>query len=135
MENKKVQHNWDHFDEGPRRRRADGFHVTINAAGHIFMSRATHAAFGSPEMAELLYDTRRKVIGVKPAAPTSRTAFRIVEKYPLIGGGRALYVKNFFRYYQIKFKETYLCTTVRVDDEGILLVGLHDLVPIRKKRS
>lgn len=49
--------------------------ITIQARGTCSANRAAFEALGSPEGIKLLYDKKRRVIGIRPADPKERNAY------------------------------------------------------------
>ena len=52
------------FEAGPVVQNTDRPHVTISKLGHIFLNRHALALLGDPIAVTLMYDRKRKIIGV-----------------------------------------------------------------------
>ena len=98
--------------------------LTIQAAGSISLNAAAFEALGEPEAVEFLYDTKRKIIGLRPVDSS------VAHAYPLRGVGKGgtgrTYVASpraFFAYFEIP-----IGTPVRRDVavvDGVLIVDLN----------
>src|SRR5436190_2509126 len=67
------------FEAGPVVQNTDRPHVTISKLGHIFLNRHALALFGDPIAVTLMYDRKRKIIGVMPTperVPASEKGWR-----------------------------------------------------------
>lgn len=51
--------------------------ATIQKQGSFSLNKAAHAALGTPDAVELLYDPEEKLVGFRPVSPTSPRAFPV----------------------------------------------------------
>ncbi len=76
-------------------------YVTIQKRGTISVSPAAHAALGSPEAVELLYDPAEHIIGLRPVAEPSEHSYPLRAVGTKPGGPYVLSGRAFTKYYGI----------------------------------
>lgn len=96
--------------------------VTIQRQGSFSLNKAAHAALGSPETVELLFDRENQLLGFKPVSPSSPRAFPVRPQGPNAGtlmvAGQA-----FTKHYGIDTSKARRYP-VEVRDEDILVLDL-----------
>jgi hypothetical protein len=120
------------FEEGPVVQTTDQPHVTINKLGHIFLNRHAHALIGNPEFVTLMYDRKRQIIGLMPSDRRRTHTFPLRKKDGVTSRGRMLHIMNFCRRYSIRPTETLAFTNPAVNNNGILVLSLHDVRSVSK---
>jgi len=99
--------------------------VTIQRQGSFSLNKAAHAAIGSPDAVELLFDRENQLVGFRPVAPTSPRAFPVRPQGPNAGtlmvAGQA-----FTKYYAIDTSKArrYPIEVRNEDGQDILVVDL-----------
>ena len=96
-----MEPNFELFEEGERPQAASGVHVTLNKECKLFFNRLAVEALGEPDGVALLFDKRKKIIGVMPSALTKKHAYRL---RPFSRGSRSkrITIKNFCRRYGLQ---------------------------------
>ena len=120
------------FEAGPVATNRDRLHVTINKNGHIFSNRLMLEALGEPHAVMLMFDRRRKIIGVMPSQLYTPHSFPLKNKQSKKSRGRMVYANNFFRHYSIRPSETIAFVSPEVNNNGILVLNLHDVRSVKK---
>lgn len=70
-----------------------------------------------------MYDRRRQVIGVMPAALDREHTYRLRHKHRS-SDGRAITARNFCRHYEIRPSETLIFPKAAVNRDGVLILDL-----------
>lgn len=120
------------FEEGEVGRSRDRVHVTLGKDFHIYFSGKAHAALGKPDGVALMFDRRRQVIGVMPAAVGKRHSYRLREKRGM-GAGRVINAKNFCRHFEITPVETVAFYGATVNRDGVLTLDLNQVAVVARK--
>jgi hypothetical protein len=76
-------------------------YVTIQKRGTISLNASAHAALGSPEAIELLYDAQEKIIGFRGVAKTAEHAYPVRAQAGKSVGPYIVSGTAFVRYYGI----------------------------------
>ena len=109
-------------------------YATINAEGHIRLSRVTHEMLGSPDSYVLLYDRERETIGLRPARlAVEKNAYKTIDRGPY--GGKRINSYKMFREFGIVLGETRRFHHCGIDNSGVLILDLRDTCPARKARK
>jgi len=124
--------NWENFDDGPVHTTKEQIHVTIRSTGKIFFNKRAWEALGSPDGVALMYDSRQKVIGVRPSALNRRETYFLRKKHRRFNGWE-IAARNFCRRFKILPSETYAFTNVESIDGPILLLDLNEVQPVSIK--
>lgn len=132
---KTMERQWEEFEHGPIQKHAERIHVSINPRGNLYLNRLAFEAMGKPESVVLLYDRRQSMIGLRAAPAGRENAFRLKRKDPGPSGNRVIYAANFCRFYHIKTAETLAFTTAEVDQQGVLILDLNKVEPVRRVRK
>ncbi|MEP7213074.1 MAG: hypothetical protein ABI791_08370 [Acidobacteriota bacterium] len=127
-----MEMNWEYFEYGPVEDQSERVYVTLNRRGNFFMNRRAVEAIGRPDLVVLMYDRRRKTVGIAAAAPRQPGAFRLKRKEKDGCGGRVLYASNFCRNFGIDPDETLRFTTAEVDKAGVLVLDLNEVKSVRR---
>jgi hypothetical protein len=123
--------NWENFDDGPVRSTRDQIHVTIRSTGKIFFNLKAFEALGSPDGVALMYDSRQKVIGVRPSKLNLRETYFLRKKHRRCNGWE-ISARNFCRRFKILPSEAYAFTHIEIIDGPILLLDLNEVEPAPK---
>lgn len=115
--------NFELFTEGQRVRTRDVLHVTLNAEFRLMFNRLALAALGDPVGVALMFDARRRVIGVRPSALDRRHVFQLRKKLNM-GAARLITVKNFCSHHNIKPTGTLSFPEAYVNKNGVLILDM-----------
>ena len=121
--------NFELYEEGPVGWTRERVHVTLGKDGHLFFNRWALEAIGNPDGVALLFDKRRQVIGVMPAALGKKHVFRLRAKKGM-GAARVINAKGFCRKFGIQPPETVAFTSAAVNRDGILLLDLNEVAAV-----
>ena len=127
-----MENNFEEFEEGPVESTAKRVHVTLNRRGNLFLNRYAIEAMGEPDAVTLMYDKRRKAIGLTRASVSKANAFVLKKKDRERSSGRLLYAANFCRRHSIKLTKTLAFTGAKVKD-GILILDLHEVAKVSRQ--
>lgn len=120
------------YNAGPVIKDPERVHVSISKLGHIFLNRRALEAIGEPDAVTLMFDRRRNIIGVMPSALHRPQSFPLKRKDKRTSLGRMVYANNFFRHYSIRPTETFAFLDPKVNKDGILMLDLSDVRPIKR---
>jgi len=115
---------WKLFKGGPSLPRRDRLYVTLNTRGMILINHKLFDEMGRPEAALLLYDERNQTIGVQPARPGEQYSFPL--KIRGNASHRSIYAWPFCKLFKLRPEKTVRFTDPKLDDDGILLLDLHN---------
>lgn len=96
--------------------------VSLGNFGTFYLNGTAFAELGSPAAVELLFDSGRRRIGLRPVPPMAPHAFKIVPH--TTGNYHRLSAAAFCRHHQIFFKGTLLFNEVRIDAQGMMRLDL-----------
>jgi hypothetical protein len=99
--------------------------VTIQRRGLISLNRAAFEQFGRPEAVELLWDSDRKVIGLRPTNPENPNAYPARPQSAKSNRGPVLIAGNLFTRY-IGLDTSEARRWVPTLEEGILCIDLSE---------
>ena len=120
------------FEAGPVVQATDRPHVTINTRVHIFLNRYAIGAIGNPDAVTLMFDRRRKIIGIMPSERRHKRSFPLRNKNAVPTRGQMIHAKNFCNEYGIHVSETLAFTSPEVNHNGILVLSLHEVRSAKK---
>jgi len=120
------------FEAGPVVQNTDRPHVTISKLGHLFFNRHALALLGDPIAVTLMYDRKRKIIGVMPSDRRRPNAFPLRRKDGEASRGRMLHANNFCKHYAIRPTETLAFLNPEINHNGILILNLHEVRSVKK---
>ena len=126
--------NLELYEEGPVEWTRERVHVTLSKDFHLFFNRWAVAALGEPAGVALLFDRRRKVIGVMPAALGKKHVFRLRAKRGM-GAARVISAKGFCKHFGIRPPETIAFADAKVNRDGILLLDLQKVLPVKRQQT
>lgn len=126
--------NFELFEEGQVGRSRERLHVTLYKRGRMHFNARALEALGSPEGVALLFDRRQKIIGVMPASPDRKHAFRL-RRNSRRSTSRIINAKNFCDHYSIKPTETLAFPEAAVNKDGILVLDLNQVFGVRRVTS
>jgi hypothetical protein len=107
-----------------------GIYVTMNAAGHVVLSRVTYEMLGAPEAFGLLYDRVNNRIGLKPTHMSMKNAYpvRVSNK----SGAKMIKAYRLISEHRIKLPHTVKFEDAEIDEDGILVLDLRTAVACRR---
>ena len=114
------------YEDGPVHNAGSRPHVTIRTNGQIFLNRIMVEKLGSPDAVALMYDSRNRVIGIKPTRPGQKHAFRLRRSYTSRSHGRQIAAIPFLRCHKILPAEAIGFLAPEVNRDGILLLNLNE---------
>ena len=120
------------FEAGPVVQNIDRIHVTIDKLGHFYLNRYAIHALGSPDAVTLMFDRRRKIIGMLPSARHRKQSFPLRNKEKNASRGRCINAMNFCKACGIRPTETLAFTSPEVNKDGILVLNLHEVRSVKK---
>src|SRR5688500_18550952 len=125
-----MEPNFELFEEGERSQAASGVHVTLNKECKLFFNRLAVEALGEPDGVALLFDKRKKIIGVRPSALAKKHAYRL---RPFSRGSRSkrITIKNFCRRYGLQPSGTLAFPSAAVNRDGVLVLDLQDVKTVK----
>lgn len=126
-----MEVDFELFEEGQRGRTRDRVHVTLGKDYHIYFSGKAVEALGRPDGVALLFDRRRKIIGVMPSALNREHAFELRKKRNM-GAGRVISAKNFCEHYEIVPTETVAFPQAEVNRDGVLVLDLQKASSVKR---
>jgi hypothetical protein len=114
------------YEDGPVHDAGRRGHVTIRASGQIFLNRIVVEKLGAPDAVALMYDSRNRVIGIRPTRPGQKHAFRLRRSYTGRSHGRQIAAIPFLRHHKILPAEAIGFLAPTVNRDGILLLNLKE---------
>jgi hypothetical protein len=108
--------------------------VTIYADRTMYFNRKAFDALGSPDGVALMYDSREKLIGVRPSPLNRRETF-LLRKKNRKDAGWTINALNFCRRHDIRPSETYAFKNVETIDGPILVLDLNDVRSVSKSSA
>lgn len=123
-----MRSNWNEVPKGdvPANSAAQ-FSVTMNPRGQIMMSLRTWRNLGEPKAVQVLFDNINSRIGLKPAAPTARNAYRVGPVGP--SGGKQIRALRLITEWRIDLPHTVKFVNPETDEDGILMLDLRTTKP------
>lgn len=104
-----------------------GIYVTMNAKGHIVISKVTYQILGAPEAFGVLYDRVNGRIGLKPAHKSSRNAYPALVSNK--SGAKMVKAYRLIREQRIILPHTVRFYDADIDEDGILVLDLRTAKP------
>ena len=102
-------------------------YLSINPKGQIIFGAALYQRLGSPAAFVLLYDPQTHRIGLRPADVSTRNACEV--KRSGKHGGRIVRGFRLIHEFRIEIAEPLEFTSLRLDDEGVLILDLRTARP------
>ncbi len=118
------------FEAGPVISVTDEPYVSITSRGRIFLNRHAIGSIGNPEAVMLMYDRRRKIIGIMPCERRRKGAFPLRRKDRTTS--RVIYANNFCKVCGIRVSETLAFLSPEVNHNGILVLNLQEVRSVKK---
>lgn len=99
-----------------------GMYITMNSKGSIVMSKYTYQRLGEPKAFVMYFDKVNSRIGLRPATPATRNAYKVGPsgKY----GGKIIYGYRLTQEFGIDLPETVQFHDPEVDQDGMLVLDL-----------
>jgi hypothetical protein len=118
-----MKRKWLNFEGTPNHRSVHDVRVTLSERGVILFNAKAFSALGRPGAATLHYDEDDRVIGIRPADPRLRNAFKIKKK-DVRYTYRVIFGTPFCKHFGIKVKRTVQFNQVDIDDDGTMTLPL-----------
>lgn len=117
-----MRPDWRECPKDDIRAAWSALYVTMNPKGWIVMSKYTHQRIGGPQAFVLLFDKVNNRIGLKPAVPSTRNAYKVGPhgKY----GGKVVYAYRLTTEFGIDLPETVQFHDAEIDQDGVLILDL-----------
>jgi hypothetical protein len=126
-----MRANWREIPNGDIMSQFAGIYVSMNPKGLIAMSRATYQMLDEPKAFLIFFDDVNNRVGLKPAALSTRNAFR-ASTYSRNGTKVRAY--RLIRECRIDLPQTVHFPAADIDEDGILILDLRtSRVPARVK--
>ena len=128
-----MKKHWEQCGRDPKPNRWQALHVTMNAKGHIALSRFTHETLGSPSAYHLFFDRLNSSIGLKPTAVGVKDAFPTSTRG--INGARLIRGFPLCQKFNIRLADTIRFTDPEIDEDGLLNLDLRKVRHLKGKKS
>ena len=125
-----MEYNFTEFEEGPREAAGSRVNVTVNKRGEFFLNGKVLIEMGEPDAVVLLYDAKKRVIGMQ-RAPIGRKSSYLLKRKAKNTAGRIVYAVNFCRHLGITPKCTLRFAAPEVKN-GILILNLKETEEVTK---
>lgn len=126
-----MEANFELWEEGAREMARDRVNVTLNNRCQLYFNGHALEALGEPDAVALLYDPRKKIIGVMPSTINKKHSYPLRRKH--CGQyGRVITIRNFCDNYKIKPSETLVFPTATINRDGIMMLDLHAVVTVKR---
>jgi len=117
---------WDEFKLIAARRMPNRLHVHLNPKGEFVITMKTFEKLNSPDAVVLLYDRETHTIGVRPSRIEVPHAIRVHSRHKRYN--RVFRSLKFLEKHGIALKHSVQFPTATVDEEGILILNLREMV-------
>jgi len=97
--------------------------VTLGCKGTFYLNGAAYEALGAPAAVEMLYDGRRRIIGLRPVDERKRNAFAL-KHHGKAGNYKRISAAAFCNHFQIPNRDTVLFDEIGVDNEGVMALDM-----------
>ena len=130
-----MEWQWEIHTPEPGLNNRERIRVTINKIGTIYLNASAFKALGHPEAVLLMYDRRRKTIGITGAPSNHKQAILMKRKSGDQSNGRCIYARTFCKDFGLQPAGTFVFPEATINKDGILLLDLNVVKPSTKKRS
>lgn len=122
---------WEKFSGRPYGQKAavDEVRVTLRPDSTIYLNAKAHAALGHPKHVELLYEPKRRTIGIKAGRPDAENTFPLVD-HARRGKYRRINAAAFCRQFRIRVDRTVLFHAAALDKHKVLHLDLTQTVAV-----
>jgi hypothetical protein len=104
--------------------------VTMGPRGVIYMNEAAWIELDRPKTVELMFDKRRRVIGIVKCAPTFESGFSVKDKKG--SKGKIIHASAFCMHFAIKLMRTGIFNEIVLDDNGVMSLYLDTITAITR---
>lgn len=104
--------------------------VTMQPSGVIYMNEAAWAALDRPRRVELMFDKRRRAIGIVKCAPTFESGFEVKDKSG--ARGKIVQASSFCMHFSIRMERTALFNDIVLDDNGMMILYLDTVTAVTR---
>lgn len=118
------------YEEGPVHDSGKHPHVTIRKNGQIFLNRKALEKLGPPDAVALLYDAKRRIIGIQPTPPNRKHAFRLRRSGRSLA--RQIAAVGFLRHHKILPTEALGFLDPKLNRDGVLLLDLNETYAVTR---
>ncbi len=120
------------WDETPKSAgRWSKLYASINPEGEIRICKRSHELLGRPESVLLLYNPREKTIGITPAEPDAKNAFRSGPRGRF--GGREIRAHQLLTRHKIVLPYCIRFESPTIDADRILNLDLRNVRPVKRQ--
>lgn len=104
--------------------------VTMDPSGVIYMNEAAWVALDRPKSVELMFDKRRRAIGIVKCTPAFESGFEVKDKK----GTRGKYTRAsaFCMHFSIRMARTALFNDIVLDEKGMMILYLDTVTAITR---
>ncbi len=128
-----MEFQWEMHKPEPTFAYHERVRVSINSKCVIYFNNITHKALGRPEAVLLMYDRRKKVIGIMGCNPNRREAYPLKLKGDSSSNGKYVTARAFCKDFGIKPSETLVFMDAHVNKDAILVLDLNAVKPCPRK--
>jgi hypothetical protein len=128
-----MEFQWEMHKPDPTFAFRERVRATINAKCVIYINITAFKALGEPEAVLLMYDRRKKTIGVMGCSANRHEAYPLKRKGNSPSNGRSIYARAFCKDFGIKPSETLVFKDSYVNKDAILLLNLNAVKPCPRK--
>jgi hypothetical protein len=126
-----MQFNWENFENRDAKHH-DEIYATLSTRGDIYLNSRAYKALGEPDSVMLMYDRQLNVVGIKAAISGHKRGFRLFSKNGGKCKGRGVYAAQFCRHFSIRPDRTCSFPSVKLTDDGVLVLDLNDARPVEQ---
>ena len=114
--------HWTVFEGMQNGRRSQRPRVTLNKHRTMVMNQIAYKGIGAPKAVELMFDTNRKLIGLRSCDPAKKNAFSIRPSKQ--GRHVSIALGAFLTHFDIKPSRTVLFEDPLINPDGLLTLDL-----------
>ena len=128
-----MKKHWEQCPRDSKPNRWQAFHVTMNAKGHIALSRFTHEELGSPSAYHLFFERLNSTIGLKPTVAGVKDAYPTSKRG--VNGARLIRGFRLCQKFGIRLAETVRFIAPEIDEDGILNLDLRKVRTLKGRKG
>jgi hypothetical protein len=98
--------------------------------GVIYMNEAAWAALDRPKRVELMFDKRRRAIGIVKCTPAFESGFEVKDKSG--ARGKIIHASSFCMHFAIRMERTVLFNDIVLDDNGMMILYLDTVTAVTR---
>jgi hypothetical protein len=122
-----MKMNWETFEGQQYIRRGRKEPRVTFCKGTFYLNRSAYEAMDCLAAVEMLFEPRRRAIGLKPIAPGKRNAFAI-KRHDKRGSHHRISAAAFCKQYHLRFDRTVLFDQADLNNDGVMVLDLEKTV-------